>query len=422
MNPTHPARGSRPIRVCFFIDALASAGTESQLVATINHLDRRLVRPYLCLLREGPEEYSPLEPRDCPVIRLGIRRLLSWRAICRLARLVRFLREQRIDVLQLYFVDSSYAGVIAGKLAGVPRLVRVQNNLGWWMTPLHRALMAVVHSLVDRVVVNCQACGRAVAATWRLAARKITVLANGIDLGRFPAEGLPSPTRPIRRVGIVANLRPVKDVANFIRAAAFLRDRYPAVVFEIAGDGEMRAELEQMAAALGMTDRIHFLGTVGDVPAFLRELDVAVLTSLSEGMSNALLEYMAAARPIVATAVGGNTELIEHERTGLLVPPGDAPALAAALARLLDDPPLAERLGRQARRHVEQHYGRGHATRRFEAFLVELVRSTGGGSAWGVPPDFGGTRVQPRREVDRFALGRGTRRRAGHAGIANDPS
>jgi len=114
-------------------------------------------------------------------------------------------------------------------------------------------------------------------------------------------------------------------------------------------------------------------GSLADVPAFLADLDVAVLCSNSEGMSNAILEYMAAVRPIVATAVGGNMQLIEDSQDGLLVPPGNPHQLAQAIGRLLDDSPLADRLAEAARRKAEAQYSRQAMVRRFEGFYTDLM-------------------------------------------------
>jgi glycosyltransferase involved in cell wall biosynthesis len=361
----------RPVRVCFLIDELTTAGTETQLLALIRHLDRARVQPYLCLLRGEAGQSRLLEPDDCPVLRLGVRGLARPATISRLLQLVRFLRRQRIDVLQLYFPESTYFGTLAGWLAGVPHLVRTRNNLGYWMTPLHRWLGRLCNRFARLTVANSEACRQTVLADEGLAPERVIVLENGVDLDRFPlfaGNGIRT-----RRVGIVANLRPVKGLDVFLRAAALVSQCHPDVTFTIAGEGELRPDLERLAAKLGLRDRLTLPGAVVDVPGFLAELEVAVLSSHSEGMSNALLEYMAAGKPIVATAVGSNTVLIEDGVHGLLVPPGDPAGLAKAVARLLSDRELAARLGQAARRRVEQRYSRVAMVRRFEAFYLDLV-------------------------------------------------
>jgi glycosyltransferase involved in cell wall biosynthesis/acetyltransferase-like isoleucine patch superfamily enzyme len=358
----------RPVRVCFLIDELTTAGTETQLLALIRHLDRRRVEPFLCLLRGEGVSSRSLEPDDCPVLRLGVRSFRRPAALRAAWRLARFLRRRRIDVLQAYFPESTYFGVPVGWLAGVPRILRTRNNLGYWMTPWHRRLGRLCDRLADGLVANCGACRDAVVADEGLAPERVVVLENGVDLARFP-----SPTLPLtRRVGVTANLRPVKGLEVFVRAAAAVGASHPDISFAVAGEGPQRRDLERLAGELGLGGRLTLAGSVADVPAFLGRLGVAVLPSLSEGMSNALLEYMAAGRPVVATAVGGSVHLIEDGVHGLLVPPGDPGALAGAVRRLLDDPALAARLGAAARRRVEERYSRPAMVRRFEDFYQGL--------------------------------------------------
>jgi len=180
-------------------------------------------------------------------------------------------------------------------------------------------------------------------------------------------------TRTGQHVGMVANLRPVKGMDVFAAAAARLSAEFPDLRFTVAGEGELRPELERQVAALGLSQRFQMPGAQADVPGFLAGLDIAILSSRSEGLSNALLEYMAAGRAIVATDVGGNPRLIEHGVHGLLVPPDDAQALAVAVARLLREPELALRLSRAARRRVEEEHSREAMVRRFEQFYLRLV-------------------------------------------------
>jgi glycosyltransferase involved in cell wall biosynthesis len=367
------APAARPVRVCFLIDELTAAGTETQLLALIRHLDRGRVEPSLCLLRGQDPRSRALEPDDCPVLRLEVGSLRHPATLLKAWRLARFLRRRRIDVLQVYFPESTYIGVPVGRLAGVPRILRTRNNLGYWMTPWHRRLGRLCDRLADGLVANCEACRDAVVADEGLAPERVTVLENGVDLARFDSP-IRSPGHPLpRRVGVTANLRPVKGLEVFVRAAAAVSAAHPDVVFEVAGEGPLRSDLARLAQEVGLGGRFVLAGTVSDIPAFLGRLGVAVLPSLSEGMPNAFLEYMAAGRAVVATAVGGNLRLIEHGVHGLLVPPGDPAALAAAVGRLLDDPALAARLGAAARRRAEERYSRQAMVRRFEEFYRGLV-------------------------------------------------
>jgi glycosyltransferase involved in cell wall biosynthesis len=366
---------TRPIRVCFLIDRLATAGTETQLLALIRHLDRSRVEPVLCLL-DGDDEISrALEPADCRTIRLGVKKLVSTRTPGKVRRFREFLRAERIDVLQPYFADSTYYGVLAGRLAGVPYLVRTRNNANHWMRPIDRRLGRLMNRFVTVTLCNSQAAREAVLADERPDPATVLVIENGVDLDRFDpiAPYRPGPAGAPRRVGMVANLRHIKGVDLFLRAAAFVAREQTGVTFQVAGEGPERPEFERLIADLGLGDRFTLLGSVADVPGFLASLDLAVLSSRAEGMSNAVLEYMAAGRPIVATAVGDNARLIEDRVHGLIVPAGDEQALTRSMLELLEQPCLAAELARHARSRCRERFSRQAMVRRFEEFYGRLV-------------------------------------------------
>jgi glycosyltransferase involved in cell wall biosynthesis len=371
-----------PVRVCFLIDELATAGTETQLLALIRHLDRSLVKPYLVLLRGDIPSSRALEPDECPVVRLGVGSLRSAMTALKSMSFIHFLWRERIDVVQAYFPDSSYFGVLSAWLAGVRHRVRTRNNCGHWLTPGHRLLGQVLNLFTTATVANCDAARRALLATERPRRERVYVLENGVDLERFLALPLPGsgpgtfvPGSPQRWVGAVANLRRVKGLDVFVSAVTLLAERFPEVSFCVAGEGEQRSELQEQVGQAALAGRFDLMGKQADIPSFLGRLDVAVLASRAEGMPNAVLEYMAAARPIVATAVGAVPELIANEVHGLLVPPDDAGALAAAIGRLLADRALAHRLAEAARQRAVERYGRPAMVRRFEEFYTRLVYS-----------------------------------------------
>lgn len=373
----HPGALPGPVRVCFVIDELAPAGTESQLLALIRCLDRRRVQPYLCLLRGDKPSSQALEPDDCPILCLDVRALHHPRTLMRAWRFAHFLRREGIDVVQAYFADSSYFSLPAAWLAGVRHRLRTRNNLGHWLTPLHRRLGRMLNVLATGTIANCEAARQALLVAEQPRPETVCVLENGVDFERFHNLA-PLSARPVNatpRVGVVANLRPVKGLDVFVAAAAQVHVRHPRAVFTVAGRGEMQAELERQAATAGLSEHFQLMGGVADVPSFLADLDVAVLCSHAEGMSNALLEYMAAGRAIVATRVGAAADLIADGVHGLLTPPGDAARLAEAIRRLLDNRALAQRLGAAARRRALEHYSRAAMVQRFTEFYEGLVQN-----------------------------------------------
>ena len=374
LNTSHP---NRPARVCFVIDDLATGGTELQLLSLIRHLDRSKVAPYLCLLRSHREGARCLEPECCPVMRLSVGSLRHTRIVAKAMQFVRFLRREHIQILQVFFPDSTLFAVPLAKLAGVPHVVRTQRNLGSWMRRRERWLAWIYGRFSVATLANCEACREATVAHERVAAESVVVLKNGVDLERFahmPPVAPPTDGRPCR-VGMVGNLRPIKGPDVFVEAAAILGSARPNTVFRIAGSGveDEKKSVSRLIEKSSLQDRCHLLGSVDDIPSFLGSLDVAVVPSRSEGLSNALLEYMAAGRPIVATTVGGNVELIEDGIHGLLVPPNDPQAVADAIDRLLRDPGLAARLGAAARDRATQEYSMEAMTAKHEAFYMGLV-------------------------------------------------
>jgi glycosyltransferase involved in cell wall biosynthesis len=381
---TPQATPSRPVRVCFMIDKLFPAGIELQLLLLIKRLDRSRVEPSLCLLDGSDELTRSLEPKDCPVIRLGVRHLCRPSSIPPAFRLASFFRREKIDLVHPLFPDSLYFGTVVAKLSGVPCVAGFQVSLGYWMTRRDRWFGRLVNKWVDATVANCEACRLAVVRDWRVPSESVSIISNGVDLSRFSASKAQSPSNnghAAKRVGIVANLRPIKNIELFIRAAGRLAAAHPYAYFEIAGEGESRGPLQALIDSLGLGGRVTLRGSVSDVPAFLRDLDIAVLCSLSEGSPNAIMEYMAAGLPTVVTDVGGNAELVEHEVTGLVVPSNDEQHLADAIDRLLSDPALAARYGESAKARAFDSYGVDVQARQYEDFYCQtFVRKTTGKS------------------------------------------
>ncbi len=362
--------GAAPVRVCFVINNLSRAGTESQLLLLIRHLDRTRVRPFLCLLDGTSDSSRRLEPDDCPIVRLGVRRLLSLRGVKAARRFRRFLKENRIDTVVTYFPDSTRFAAPLAKSAGCT-VFGTRRNVGHGLTRRDRLVARVWNRLfIDKIIANCQACKNAVVAQEAVNPEDVIVIPNAIDLSRFEhiPPWTPKPPGTPRKVGMVANLRPVKRPDLFIRAASLVLRDHPDTQFEIAGGGDVAA-YQALIDELGLTQNVRLLGSIEHIPAFLSTLDVAVLTSEAEGLSNSLLEYMAAGRPIVATDVGGNSELIANGVEGILVPELDHSMIAQATLHLFTDQHVAECAAEAARETLQSRFC---PARSAESFIAAL--------------------------------------------------
>ena len=362
----------RPVRIGFVIDNLSRAGTESQLLALIRSLDRNRFEPSLVLLDGTSQASRELEPVECDVHRMGVKKLLGLSGFRAAKALRNIWKDRRPDIVQAYFLDASYFAIPIARSLRVPKIVRVRNNLGYWLTRKHRLMNRLVRGWVDVSLTNSEIGRETLIAKDGLSPDRVVAIENGVDLERFANFDPPRFTGTIR-IGCVANLRAVKNVDGLMHAARRVLDRFSNVVFEVAGDGEQRPELERLHRELNLGDRFVLRGSVADVPGFLCGCDVAVLPSHSEGMSNALLEYMAAGRAIVATDVGANARLVRHRREGWIAADSKPESLANAIEEMLNDPAIAKRMAAEARSRAECEYGREAMARRFEAFYLALA-------------------------------------------------
>ncbi len=274
-------------------------------------------------------------------------------------RLSKSLRRDRTELVHAQDFYSTLIGVPAAKLAGVPVVVSRLDLVHWHGRARHLALAAASHA-ADVVIANCEAVRQFVVNRDKVPASRVVVIRNGLDIARFDAaragalEALLPDTGDGPVAVHVANLRhEVKRQEDFLEALALLRADFPNLRALIVGEGSRKRMLEAMAERLGLSGVAHFLGRRDDVPAVLARGTFGVLSSRQEGLSNAVMEGMAAGLPMVVTDAGGNAELVKDGDRGFVVPPERPAALARAMATLLRDPERARRMGRAARKFVE---------------------------------------------------------------------
>lgn len=352
------------VRVAFFAPLLATGGTQRHLQQVLALLDPQRFETHVYTLRAGGEVEDELRATGVEVTSLSVGRTLSApRSVRAIVGAARAIRRARVDIIHGYQWRPALIGGLIGRLAGVPLRLASKRSLTGEDGQARQAWRRIARQ-ADTVIVNADALRvegerLGMRCRWRL-------LQNGIDAERFrvapPGAGARAavgldPRRPV--IGTVGRLEDRKgheQLLGAIQAMAAQTDG-PRPQGLIVGDGPLRDALRARAQALGVADDVHFTGTVVDVRPLLAAMDVFVLPSWAEGMSNALMEAMAAARPVVATAVGGNTELVADERTGVLVPPGEPGVIAEAVGGLLREPERASRLGAAACAFVTDRFG-----------------------------------------------------------------
>ncbi|HEY7509969.1 MAG TPA: glycosyltransferase [Vicinamibacteria bacterium] len=286
----------------------------------------------------------------------------SWARPREIGALAGAIRRFRPHLVNTHLFRSSLVAAPLARALGVRRVVETYHGReGWRRSRLSRSFWAdrVVGRAVDLFVAVSRAAADFLVESKRVPARKVVVVPNGRDLDLFrPGDGGAAlraqlgiaASTPV--VGVVARLEPQKGHAYALEAFAEVRRARPAARMLLAGDGSLRAALESHAAALGLRDAVVFLGHRTDLPPVIDAMDLVLLPSLYEGMPLSVIEASAMGKPVVATAIDGTPEVLEDGQTGLLVPPGDAPALARAALRLLDDPEQTRRMGEAGRRRA----------------------------------------------------------------------
>lgn len=368
------ASGNDRVSVCLMIDRLSVAGTERQLLHLIDQIDQTRFQPHLCLLDGNSDASLALEPTTCPVLRLGVRRIKSLQGLRAVLKLAKYMRKHKIDIVQPYFPDSTFVAFLASRLAGVRHFVRNRRNLGYNQSTLERWLGKMYSGTSAKTATNSEACRQAIVEQESAAPDSVVVIPNGVDLQKFTELEMPRTDVPDPHIGMVANLRLVKDPMTLVQAAIELTHAFPKLRLSLAGEGPLREEIIRIVETHNLQDRFQLLGSVEDVPKFLESLDVAVLSSTSEGLSNSVIEYMAAARPIVVTNVGGNSELVEHQVSGLIVEPKNTGQFVDAIRTLITDRNLASQYGATARQQATEKYGLRQQAVRFEGLWNQLVQ------------------------------------------------
>jgi glycosyltransferase involved in cell wall biosynthesis len=372
-----------------FINLLAIGGTEHQFLLTASSLDPDRFELHLACLQRRGALLKRVEELGCPLVEYPITSLYKWSTVRQQMRLARYLRRNGISIVHTYNFYPNVFGIPAARLAGVPHVVASIRDTGAYLNPLQAKAQRVACMMADSIVANAEA-----VRSWLVSQghppRKIRVIRNGVDLSRFAART----TEPrlhrefgisdrVPLIAVVARLSRVKGIDDFVRAASAVASRFSDARFVVFGDSRKTGdptestyadELRQLAASLGIGDRLLFTGYRTDVAELLPELTLSVLPSHTEGLPNAILESMAAGVPVVASNVGGIPELIDDGVTGLLVPPRDPRALSAAICRLLSEPAFAAGLASAAVRAARERFSVERMVRETEELYASFSR------------------------------------------------
>jgi glycosyltransferase involved in cell wall biosynthesis len=361
--PLQPV-ASPPARLVFLLQDLTFGGTQRQTLELARRLNPARFQVEIWTLAAGAG-FAPLARRyGLSVINLGRSNQVGPLA---LARLGSRLLHRPPDVLLPLTVVPNIWGRVLGRAARVPLIVGNCRGGGAPRRQHERCLWPLAH----HIVCNSQALKSVLTGSYGVPAARLTIIANGVDTEYFQPAAAPANGPP--RLLYIGRLVPDKDPDTLLQAFQLTIQAHPDAELWLVGEGPRRAALQELAARLSLSDRVRFIPPTGDLLPVLQQATLMVLSSRTEALPNVVLEAMAAGLPVVASRVGGVPELVEPGVTGWLVPPGDAPALAAALGQALADPEARQAMGRTARQRAVGDFSLETMAQQYESVLDRLL-------------------------------------------------
>jgi glycosyltransferase involved in cell wall biosynthesis len=368
--------------IAYLIDTIYcdTSGTEKQLIGIITRLNRKQYHPLIICLRES--DWMKNNQLPCKHFVLGYRGFFSINFIQVVRNLAKIIESERIDIIQTFFEDSIFVGFL-GKLLSKNKIIMISSRrdigLGRVNQPWYHALYPIALSYINRqfdgIVANSEKVKVYVATREKTTKSKITVINNGVSI---PAKSTKIPKTINKQknmiwIGVLASLTPVKRHDLIIYAANEILPLVKNNRFKIIflGDGPERSRLEMIVKDLKMRDTVIFEGSVSDVPSYLQNIDLGVLCSDREGLSNAILEYMACGLPVIATSVGGNVELV-NEENGICISKNSIPELSKSLLKLIESESMRMKMGEASLRKINEKYSWERSMQELEHYYNSL--------------------------------------------------
>lgn len=364
--------------ILHLIETSGPGGAERMLISLVEALPKHEYRSLVCLLKEGWLNQE-LQRRGVETVVIPQPRSVDVNWLWAVWHLV---RTRHIDLMHSHEFAMNTYGSLISLIAGIPQIATVHGK-NYYYKRWYRRLAYRFVARHGRMVAVSEDCRRFLSDNVGVPLEKILTIYNGIPTERYePSSSIRTDIRSALGVtsdqpviGTVGNLYPVKGQTYLVQAMSVIVRHWPDCRLIIAGRGELESVLKREAKELGIERNVMFLGYRPDVPELLQAVDIFVLPSLSEGLSLSILEAMAAAKPVVATAVGGNPEVILNSETGYLVPSANPAALAEKIIALLQDPLLAQEIGMNSRARVMQHFSLSAMVNRYLNQYAERLGS-----------------------------------------------
>lgn len=374
------------IKILYVIDHFdtSSGGTEGQLFNLIRNLDKSIFDLQVCVFRYI-SDYFEKAWFPCPVFCQEIESFYLFSTYEKLLHLRGYIKRNNIHIVQTIFNDSALS-LLLYTFGLAVKTISTRRDMGFWYTPAKLCVLRMNSLFTDRYLVNSHTVKRNVMEKERVPETKIEVIYNAHAMDRFDIRAMPDffsqndISQGSRIVGIVSNFRPVKRVSDLIRAFPIVCNTIKDVFLVIIGDpGMYMHEYLDLIKELGIQEHVRILGLIDrdEVISYIKWFNVGVMCSESEGLSNAIIEYMACGVPVVATDIPSNRELIESGKSGLLYPVGDIHALSRELIHVLEDKQLRNRLSVHSREQIRGRFDETAVVQQYQDFYINLVSNGG---------------------------------------------
>jgi glycosyltransferase involved in cell wall biosynthesis len=364
-----------PIPVLLMVRELNLGGSERQMAEIAKALDRSYFDPRVGCFRPAGMRAEDLHAAGVPIVNFAVPSIIGISGAVRIAA---YIREQGIRLVHTFDTPANIYGVPAARMAGTAKTISSQRVHRSLWPPVQRHALRITDHLVDAVLVNCEFLRRHMRDEERVPDGMIHLCYNGLDIGVFhPDRGARPPALDGAAlvVGVVCGLRPEKGLDTLLAGFASVRGLVPAMKLAIVGSGPCLTDLQDRARALGILPDCVFEPATRHVAEWLNAIDIFVLPSLSEALSNSLMEAMACGCCVAASRVGGNPELVVHGENGMLFEPSDAAGLAEVLRLLVNDPVIRRRLAANAAGLMRNRFSLNVAARRMGEIYTEILNA-----------------------------------------------
>ena len=372
------------LRVLYLIDSMTRNGTQSHIANMVRWHDRRRFRPYVLCLQGKGDLGRDLEAEGHPVASYGLKRIYASKAVGSYPGYVRFLKKERINVVHAYLFAAQVYGIPGARLAGVPLVIAGRRNAGvYWQARKYVMARRISNALAHIQIANSHAVKEFIVEREGVPPEQVRVVYNGVDADRFAPPSGPHAGNADNTltVGYVGSITRIKRVDFLLRATARLIPKLPGLRLLVVGggpgqglrrnEGETDRRLTELVRDLGLAGHLTFLSPQSRVEDEMKKMDLFVMPSVSEGMSNAILEAMATGLPVLATDCGANREVIIDGKTGHLFPCDDEKRLGELILNLLQDTGERLRMGQEARKRILERFTIRRMVEEMERVYVE---------------------------------------------------